>query len=1087
MNNPSLSNKPPYSRSLMRLTHSLLTAIILAGLLIIPPVPEAQAAVLLNANFDSNTNGFTYQDDTFLGTSQPTYADGARITGSSCYGGSGGCLRVRLGGVDSNTIANMSGGWGYTLSLAAAQPGVSLTFRYRLSMPLEYDYDEYSRVLVSLNGALYGRGAKDYIDHAGGDNNFAQNTDWQQVSVYLGDLPAGNHTLILGGFNNQKNASTELTTILLDDVVLSSGNPAPVPSHAQRLVDRLDINNFKSNIETLASFGDRCRLTTCPLPHTSFANAQAWVEAQLQAMGYVTEKHVYTYTSGSNTYTGSNLYATKIGTVHPDQMYIISAHLDGRGGGGAADDDASGVSLTMEVARILAMPDVETDISVRFIFWDQEELVMIGSAAYVNDRKDLRGVESPPGSGLYPEPDWLGVIAHDMILYDHGVGTPSADQSPYADLDVEWKDSTTFAAQSKQFAQTWRFYNGEFAQTYPANSANHSRSTDDAPFHNVCPSISVRENRRNLSAEWINPYYHQTTDVYANYSEADFLLGLNAVQTTLGMMAQLTGARILAANQPPTADPQSVSTAEDTPLPITLTGSDPDGDPLSYVVVDLPSHGTLSGVAPALTYTPNLNFYGPDSFTFKVNDGMLDSDPATISITVNPVNDPPLANPQNLSTPQNTPLAITLTGSDVDGDSLTFAITSGPNYGSLSGTPPAVTYTPNSGFIGTDSFQFVANDGTVNSAPATVSITVEPSIISLPFIDDFETDKGWTVNPDGTDSATSGRWERANPQGTDFQGPKQLDVTTSGVNNLVTGPLAGSNATKFDLTGLSSIRSPLVQLPAGVDITLSFQYYFAHARNASSADFFRVSVIGTSTSTVLEVRGSNTNVDAAWIPFQVSLNNFAGQAVRIQIEAADLAKDSLVEAAVDDLSIIVTETTQVLVSADFNAGPDGFVYLDDAFRGTSQPDYASGSYRGDGGVVGGGLEVLLGGLDTRIIKDISGGWVTTFNLASPGDVVVSFWYNLTQSPDYDLGEYSQMLVSVDGVLYGSGVPDYVAQINGNGNGGIFESTGWQPFSVYLSGLEAGEHLLVIGGYNNQKSYTNEYTEVLIDQVRVIRP
>jgi hypothetical protein len=138
-------------------------------------------------------------------------------------------------------------------------------------------------------------------------------------------------------------------------------------------------------------------------------------------------------------------------------------------------------------------------------------------------------------------------------------------------------------------------------------------------------------------------------------------------------------------------------------------------------------------------------------------------------------------------------------------------------------------------------------------------------------------------------------------------------------------------------------------------------------------------------------------------------------------------------------------------------------------------------------VAGGGLQVTLGGLDTAIVKGISGGWQTTFNLPNPGSVLVSFWYQLTQSPDYDLGELSQVLVSLDSTLYGSGTYDYVAQIEGNGNGGIPETTGWTLFSVEVSDLSAGSHTLVIGGYNNQKSYTNESTEVLIDQVRILYP
>src|SRR5690606_25764060 len=149
---------------------------------------------------------------------------------------------------------------------------------------------------------------------------------------------------------------------------------------------------FKSNIQSVASYGDRCRYTSCA-PYTSFYNAQAWVASQLTSWGYEVEYHTFTLGNGE----GTNLYATKVGSVHPDQMYIVSGHLDGRGGGGAANDNGSTVSLVLEMARVLSAEDVETDISVRFIFWDQEEQGLYGSTSYVSDRRLLQGIENPTG------------------------------------------------------------------------------------------------------------------------------------------------------------------------------------------------------------------------------------------------------------------------------------------------------------------------------------------------------------------------------------------------------------------------------------------------------------------------------------------------------------------------------------------------------------------------------------------------------------------------------------------------------------------------------------------------------------------
>jgi hypothetical protein len=186
-----------------------------------------------------------------------------------------------------------------------------------------------------------------------------------------------------------------------------------------------------------------------------------------------------------------------------------------------------------------------------------------------------------------------------------------------------------------------------------------------------------------------------------------------------------------AGNSPPVAMAQSVTTQEDTAVAITLVGSDPDQNLLTYAVVTQPQHGAVTGTAPNLTYTPAANYNGLDSFAFKVNDGKLDSPSATVSITVTPVNDPPVATGQSVTTLQDTTKMITLRGSDPDGDVLTYAVVSQPNHGSLTGTAPSVVYTPVPGYTGPDSFTFNVNDGTVNSSTATVLITVNPAIVPL--------------------------------------------------------------------------------------------------------------------------------------------------------------------------------------------------------------------------------------------------------------------------------------------------------------------------------------------------------------------
>lgn len=209
-----------------------------------------------------------------------------------------------------------------------------------------------------------------------------------------------------------------------------------------------------------------------------------------------------------------------------------------------------------------------------------------------------------------------------------------------------------------------------------------------------------------------------------------------------------------AVDDPPKARAQSAGTEEDAPLSGTLQGSDPDGDPLTFAKASDPSHGSVI-VNPdgSFTYTPIANYNGADSFTFNVNDGTSTSSPATVSITVNPANDTPTALNDSYSTNQDSVLNVGAAGilgndSDVDGDSLTAILVSGPVHGVVTLNPDgSFTYTPAPGYSGPDSFTYNANDGTVDSASATVNITVNPANHAPVANDDaYSTNSGVNLN-----------------------------------------------------------------------------------------------------------------------------------------------------------------------------------------------------------------------------------------------------------------------------------------------------------------------------------------------------
>ena len=245
----------------------------------------------------------------------------------------------------------------------------------------------------------------------------------------------------------------------------------------------------------------------------------------------------------------TEVYCTKIGKSRPNEMYILGAHMDGHGVNEAVNDNASGSALVMELARIFNSPDVETDVSIRFVLWNNEETGLNGAYSYVEQRKDLQGLEEPPGSGIFPEPKWLGMIQHDMMLWDHGApdsnGKVDQNQRREADVNIEFQSNSYYAEESMKLAFVFKAAADKYNTDYPASVGPHMTNTDSTPFMNQVPSISLRENERGsqTGAGW-NPTWHTPLDVWATFTDEDFRLGLNAAQTTLSAIAELAGTKI---------------------------------------------------------------------------------------------------------------------------------------------------------------------------------------------------------------------------------------------------------------------------------------------------------------------------------------------------------------------------------------------------------------------------------------------------------------------------------------------------------------------------------------------------------------
>lgn len=395
-----------------------------------------------------------------------------------------------------------------------------------------------------------------------------------------------------------------LSVIGITTTVSAQSLPAETTNDTARLlVSRLELESYKATIKGLTRFGDRRQGTD------RNRAAVDWIEAQLRSYGCSNvERMRYDHPPpitredsiaranaarqpapardpnravgggryrGNKSPTGVNtdslkqpdpalrrlnaqptspgareqVWCTKLGSTRPDEMYIVSGHMDGHGWGEAANDDGSGSAIVMELARVLSDPKVKTERSVRFILWNNEETGLNGARAYIAQRQALQGKESPAGSGSYPEPTWLGVIQHDMMLFDHGMpradGSVSPTQRPEADVNIEFQSTAKQADAAQRLAWFFHAANARYATDYPAQVGPHMTNTDSAPFQDIVAAISLRENERGreIGAGW-DPHWHQPTDLYATFSDADFRLGLNAAQTTLGAIANLVGASV---------------------------------------------------------------------------------------------------------------------------------------------------------------------------------------------------------------------------------------------------------------------------------------------------------------------------------------------------------------------------------------------------------------------------------------------------------------------------------------------------------------------------------------------------------------
>jgi VCBS repeat-containing protein len=436
---------------------------------------------------------------------------------------------------------------------------------------------------------------------------------------------------------------------------------------------------------------------------------------------------------------------------------------------GAGDTDNGSFTISGNTLKTAARFDYETknSYSIRVQTTDDLGVTVVKnftiSVTDVVENRAPTAIALDPSSVAENQPSGttVGTFATtdpdtgNTFTYSLVGGTGSTDNGSFtisgntlttaASFDYESKNSYSIRVRSTDngglfFEQVFTVSVSDVAENVAPVAKNDSYSTDeDTELTGNVLGNDTDDNGDTLTAIKLSDPQHGTlafgsdgSFTYtpnANYNGADSF-SYKANDGTADSNVAAVSITVNAVNDAPGATNNSYSTDEDTALTVSAPGvlandSDPDGDALSAVLVNSPAHGMLTfGSDGSFTYTPNANYNGADSFSYKANDGTADSNVAAVSITVNAVNDAPVASGQSVSTAEDTAKNITLAANDVESSSLTYTVVSSPAHGTLSGTAPNLTYTPNANYSGPDSFTFKANDGTLDSNVATVNITV---------------------------------------------------------------------------------------------------------------------------------------------------------------------------------------------------------------------------------------------------------------------------------------------------------------------------------------------------------------------------
>jgi len=429
-------------------------------------------------------------------------------------------------------------------------------------------------------------------------------------------------------------------------------------------------------------------------------------------------------------------------------LYTPDADYNGTDGFSYVASDGSGDSTVASVT-ITITPVNDGPIAVADAYsTDEDTTLTVAAAGLLANDSDVDGDSLAAALVAGPASGTLTVNADGSFSY-----TPNAN--------FNGTDSFTYTAGDGSLTSTATVtLTVNAVNDVPAAANDEYTTAEDTPLTVAAPGLLGNDADPDgdaITAAIANPPTNGTVTVNADgsftYTPNANFNGTDGFSYTVGdgtgtSEAASVTITVTPANDGPIAAADSYSTDEDTTLTIAASGvlgndSDPDGDALSALLASGPASGTVTLNADgSFSYTPNANFAGTDSFSYTAGDGTLTS-AATVSITVNATNDAPVAAADSYSTDEDTTLTIAATGvlgndTDGDGDTMTAAIGTGPANGTVTlNADGSFSYTPNANFAGTDSFSYTASDGTVASAAAIVTITVN-SVNDVPHADNDE-------------------------------------------------------------------------------------------------------------------------------------------------------------------------------------------------------------------------------------------------------------------------------------------------------------------------------------------------------------